>query len=241
MSLTLLGWSLAAASIATSALCLAAFRGARAPWLDIDGCRSSLREIQHRRTLGKLSETDADEERLELFVRLKTSRWRLDRLAQRVPRPAIASAAAFVMILGFGAVNSFGVNRTGAAPHPAPATASTPDDELFANLKTYADTPAAQAAAHANTPERPLPDVDTMIAQLASRLESNPRDIDGWRMLGWSYLQMAQYSMAEVAFSRAVALDPQSPELKQAYEQAKAKAAEAASAVNAGADVPRPN
>lgn len=233
MSLTLLGWSLAAASIATSALFLSALRAGRTTWLDMDGCRAALRDIQQRMSLGKLSEVDADEERLALFVRLNASRWRVDRLTRSVPRPAIAAAAGVVMMLGIGAVSSFGVSRPGATLNPHPIAAAASEDELVANLKSYAETPAASdTPAHAGAPQQPLPDVDTMIAQLASRLESNPKDIDGWKMLGWSYLQMAQYSMAEVAFSRAVALDPQSADLKRAYEGAKAKAAEAASATS---------
>jgi cytochrome c-type biogenesis protein CcmH len=69
-----------------------------------------------------------------------------------------------------------------------------------------------------------LPDVNTMIERLAARLETTPRDIEGWRTLGWSYFQTARYEQAATAYARAVDLDPSSAELKLSYEEAKAKA-----------------
>jgi cytochrome c-type biogenesis protein CcmH len=71
-----------------------------------------------------------------------------------------------------------------------------------------------------------LPDVDTMIDRLADRLKTSPEDIEGWRMLGWSYFQTGHYQQAATAYARAVELDPSSAEFKRAYEEAKAKAAE---------------
>jgi cytochrome c-type biogenesis protein CcmH len=65
-----------------------------------------------------------------------------------------------------------------------------------------------------------------MIEQLAARLETTPDDIDGWRMLGWSYFHTGRYEQAAAAYGSAVKLDPSSSELKLSYEQATAKAAE---------------
>jgi cytochrome c-type biogenesis protein CcmH len=45
-------------------------------------------------------------------------------------------------------------------------------------------------------------------------------------MLGWSYFHTAHYKQAAAAFARAVALDPNSAELKRSYEEARAKASE---------------
>jgi cytochrome c-type biogenesis protein CcmH len=69
-----------------------------------------------------------------------------------------------------------------------------------------------------------LPDVNTMIERLAARLETTPEDIQGWRMLGWSYFNTGHYEQAATAYAKAVELDPNSAELKLAYEGAKAKA-----------------
>ena len=59
-----------------------------------------------------------------------------------------------------------------------------------------------------------------MIERLAARLQAAPEDADGWRMLGWSYFHVQQASKAAEAYARAVALRPQSPELKSAYGEA---------------------
>lgn len=48
----------------------------------------------------------------------------------------------------------------------------------------------------ANSPE-------TMVAQLARRLEHNPENLDGWLMLGRSYLALQEYPLAYRAYERA--------------------------------------
>ena len=65
-----------------------------------------------------------------------------------------------------------------------------------------------------------------MIERLAARLKTAPGDLKGWRMLGWSYLHTGRYKQAAIALARAAELDPNSAELKLAYEEAKAKASE---------------
>ena len=97
---------------------------------------------------------------------------------------------------------------------------------MLARLTDYTrsigtEEPASMAAAG-----KLLPDVNTMIERLAARLETTPDDIEGWRMLGWSYFHTARYEQAATAYARAVELDPSSAELKLSYEEAKAKASE---------------
>jgi cytochrome c-type biogenesis protein CcmH len=134
----------------------------------------------------------------------------------------IVAAAGFLLVAGIGAATYLGdpPEATGSA------TRSGSDGEILAQLKNYtrsigAAEPASKAAAG-----KPLPDVNTMIERLAARLETTPDDIKGWQMLGWSYLNTARYEQAATAYARALALDPNSAELKLSYEEAKAKAAE---------------
>ena len=67
--------------------------------------------------------------------------------------------------------------------------------------------PAAVAPAGAAQPT-----VDEVITQLEARLKANPKDAEGWRMLGWSYYQTERYAEAATAMKRATVLDPKNPE-----------------------------
>ena len=50
--------------------------------------------------------------------------------------------------------------------------------------------------------------IETMVARLATRLESRPDDFDGWRRLGRSYAVLGRHDAARDAYARAAALRP---------------------------------
>lgn len=77
-----------------------------------------------------------------------------------------------------------------------------------------------------------LPDVETMIERLESRLEADTGDVEGWRTLGWSYLNTGRPSEALRAYEKALALAPQREDLKQELS-----AAQAASRNGAGTEL----
>ncbi|MDX1500283.1 MAG: hypothetical protein R3176_10315 [Woeseiaceae bacterium] len=52
-----------------------------------------------------------------------------------------------------------------------------------------------------------LPAMDEVVAALAERLEANPGDLKGWKMLGRSSMQLEDYGQAVDAFERANALE----------------------------------
>lgn len=65
------------------------------------------------------------------------------------------------------------------------------------------DAPSAAEGAPQN-----LADIDAAIARLQERLEQSPDDVEGWRMLGWSYFETGRYAQSVEAYRRAVALAP---------------------------------
>lgn len=100
---------------------------------------------------------------------------------------------------------------------------ATPEME---SLKAYADEIDAKNASTAAKPPPSsadaLPDVDTMIAQLLARLEKQPNDVNGWRMLAWSYLNTNRAQEATQAYETALKLEPGDAEIKKGLEAAKA-------------------
>ena len=58
------------------------------------------------------------------------------------------------------------------------------------------------------TPVPPeTPDIGEMLASLEARLAEQPEDVDGWKMLGRSYMHLENYPGAVRAFTRAVELE----------------------------------
>ncbi len=75
-------------------------------------------------------------------------------------------------------------------------------------------------AAPAAGAEKQLDDVDTMIGRLAARLEKNPNDGEGFRMLGWSYVMTGRPEKAVEPFKRALTLLPGSALVHSGYGEA---------------------
>ena len=218
MSLTLLGWLVVFFSIAILALLIFPLRSRH-----LEGIGAGLK-------LGKLNEAEADASRPALLSRLRSSRLWFGQDLRGTAGTLIVAAVAFLLVAGIGAVSSYVGDSPEATfsgdtiPFSLPRSAS--NGEMLARLTEYTrsigtEEPASMAAA-----DKLLPDVNTMIERLAARLETAPEDIEGWRMLGWSYFHTELYEQAATAYARAVSLDPSSAELKRSYEEAKAKASE---------------
>src|SRR5579871_4343958 len=65
-----------------------------------------------------------------------------------------------------------------------------------------------------------LPTVEEMTRRLAARLARNPNDAEGWRTLGWSYLNIGRFSDAAEAYAKAIELTPDNIELRGARIEA---------------------
>src|SRR3954470_22719531 len=61
-----------------------------------------------------------------------------------------------------------------------------------------------------------------MTAKLAARMQQNPDDAEGWKMLGRAYRAMERYAEANEAFKKAVALTPQNADLLADYAESSA-------------------
>jgi tetratricopeptide (TPR) repeat protein len=164
----------------------------------------------------------SDAAKLALLSRLRSSSW-FGQDLRGTAGMSIVAVAGFLLVAGIGAATSY----FGDPPEVAGSEArSGSDGDTLARLKDYTRSIETKEPASVAAAAKPLPDVNTMIERLAARLETTPDDIKGWQMLGWSYLNTAHYEQAATAYAKALALDPNSAELKLSYEEAKAKAAE---------------
>jgi cytochrome c-type biogenesis protein CcmH len=72
---------------------------------------------------------------------------------------------------------------------------------LSAGLYNFQGSPAQPSGSGA------LPEMDDVVAALAARLAANPGDVNGWKMLGRSYMTVGNYAGAVQAFEKAVELE----------------------------------
>lgn len=72
---------------------------------------------------------------------------------------------------------------------------------LSAGLYYYQGKPELQSV----TADRP--ELEDVVDDLAARLQNNPDDLNGWKILGRSYMTMGNYGGAVDAFERAVELE----------------------------------
>jgi len=243
MLLTLLGWLLIASSLAISAMLIFQFRssGARGETLDIGTCKA---RIEAFRKVGKINEVEADAEKLAVLSRL----WFPGRVhgpgLRGSARTLILPAVVFFLVACMGAAISYVSTPLDVAGSGSTSSSSLPesgsDDEMLARLEDYTRSIATEEPASKAATGKLLPDVNSMIERLAARLEATPNDVQGWRMLGWSYFNTEHFEQAATAYAKALELAPNSAELKLAYEEAKTKASKsdnsaAGSSVQTGA------
>jgi cytochrome c-type biogenesis protein CcmH len=158
---------------------------------DLAVYRDQLKEIDSDQERGLISATEADAARTEIKRRILA----LDAApaakatATRGARPlAIVVGIALIAVSG-GLYLALGRPGLPASPY---------------------DPTAEQLAAR----EGMLREVDTMVAGLAARLKAQPNDPTGWRMLGWSYLQLGKVDDGVDALKKAVALDGKNAPLR---------------------------
>jgi cytochrome c-type biogenesis protein CcmH len=168
---------------------------------------------------------------LLIFPRLRPSSWGFGKDLRGNGGTLLVAAAVFLLVAGVGAVTSYiGLPSkvTGSGDTSSfSLSRSDLNSEMLARLMDYTRSSVGteEPASEADAGEL-LPDADTMIERLAARLKTTPDDIEGWRMLGWSYFHTARYQQAATAYARALELDPSSAQLERSYEEAKAKASE---------------
>ena len=161
-----------------------------------------IKEIDADLARGDVSAEEADALRLEaqrrlLYVTKAKS-------PESVDMPMQKTHAA-VLIAGFVVAGGIGLYVMKGEP-------SAPSSKVLEPTTALA-LPAAKT-------DPSIGSVDAMINQLQAKLEGDPSNADGWRMLGWSYFNLGRNREAQEAYAKAVSLAPDNAGYQASYGEA---------------------
>jgi len=174
---------------------------ARAPRNDTLGVlKDQLGEIETQAATGVLAEPEADALKSDLKRRVLAEGRRPEPQARPLNERTLLYLAlgtvAIVTLAGTGLYLKMGRPDVAASP-----------------------TAGAQSAA-ATDPNAPHGDAGAVIAQLETQMQQHPDNAEGWRMLGWSYMQTGRNAEAATAYGKAAAIDPKNAEYLSAQGEA---------------------
>jgi cytochrome c-type biogenesis protein CcmH len=193
----------------------------------IEVYRDQLRELETEKAEGLIDQTHADSASLEIKRRIiAAERAAADRpntqLADTERRFALISVTSIVV---FGAILLYVMIGSPELPSAAPQMAGAQPTIATSTIATQGlSRPSSQTsvdpAKRAAPQQAGLPPVEEMIQRVQARLERNPRDADGWRLLGWSWFNIERFTDAAKAYARAIELRPESAEYRSARGEA---------------------
>ena len=188
-------------------------------------------ELEREAAAGLIDGEQTEAARAEIKRRIVT--------ADRAPKPllmrlspaernlVVVGVAGIVILGSVGLYASSGsptLPSTSAQPTPLAQLERTQEGSALAAATTSPQT--SETLQPGSAQQRVLGSVDEMMDRLVSRLNKNPKDLEGWRMLGWSYFHTDRFAEAATAYARARELSPNNAELTSAYGEALVKAAD---------------
>lgn len=175
----------------------------------VEVLKSQLADIDAQLASGTVGQIEAEGLRSEIKRRLLAE----GRAADSPARPLAANSMPWIAIAlaGIVALAAAGLYSTTGRPELADNSSSV----------TASTQPASQTADAAH----PMGDVPSMIAQLETKLKESPNSAEGWRMLGWSYMQVNRPVDAVTAYAKAAALAPRNADYLSAEGEAQTVAA----------------
>lgn len=180
--------------------------------------RDQLAEIEADAARGALSEADRDEARREVERRVlkvaKTAPAALTNGKDSGRILALGLLGGWIVVGSVGLYAVMGRPDLPAQPAQMRLQAAAPSQAMLA---APGQATAVAAVTQNGTAPPAAGSVEEMIAGLVARLEADPSDVEGWRMLGWSYFNTERYADASDAYAQAVALDGSDPDIWSAY------------------------
>jgi cytochrome c-type biogenesis protein CcmH len=192
-------------------------RAAAAQSSDLGIFRDQLAEIDREAAAGLIEPAAAESARTEIKRRMLTADKAAASVLPATPLTALEYKFAFLSMIAFTVLGSailYAYNGTPELPSSVRMQGTRPGPAASTEAP-------AQGMAGTSTA-----DVDTAITKLAERLKTNPDDVRGWAMLGWSYAGTGKFPEAIVAYRKAIALDPKNANIKSGLSQSLIKAAD---------------
>lgn len=158
--------------------------------------QDQLSEIDRDQSSGTINAPEAEVARAEIRRRLTIAQMaskRTQPLSSSWKLLALALTASLVIV---GSVTLYA--QLGAPQIPSVATAQPVITPTTQEVKGQAET---------------------MVAALQTRLQSNPKDAEGWRMLGWVQFNLQHYAESVDAYAKALEIDPANTDYKSAYAE----------------------
>ena len=190
---------------------------------DIEACLNELAEVESKLRQGSIAEAEADTARLEIRRRALAARAPFRLIPHRWAASSEFVMACLAAVVIAGAVGLYaGSGDSGATAILQPSaerqvTAPPVEDApAVKRLAAVTQTAAIESWGQQARPRSGLPSVEEMIQRLATRLEKNPADAEGWRTLGWSYVNIGRFAEASDAYGKAIELSPGNLELRTA-------------------------
>ncbi len=166
---------------------------------NIQIAREKLAELKRQLKAGALTQQQYDEQFVELELALKND---LDAVEKRQSATQ-GRWVAFLLLLFVPALSIVLYSVLG-------------DPDAIAKQAEQQQMMQKQQQAQAN--------IERMVSSLAQRLQKNPDDLEGWMMLGRSFLYMKRYQAASEAFAQAYRLQPENVAVVLQYADALAAA-----------------
>lgn len=174
---------------------------------NVDIYRDQLSELEADMANGIVSPEQFQQDRDEIERRLledvsvaKVEGKRPDKKAAAPGRAPVYAVALGVPLVAVALYIQLG-NRAAISGSPAPVGRA-------AQAPAGTGQPAGQMSQQA---------IEANVAKLAARMEQNPSDVQGWIMLGRSYVNLKKYSEASNAYAKASALKPDDADLLGDY------------------------
>lgn len=176
---------------------------------DLTVFRDQLKEIERDAEEGLLDAEAAEAARIEVQRRLLAADEELKQAAQ-TENEASRGARGILPFIIAGSVPA-----AAAVMYLVQGSPEQPDQPFAAR-----DIPAETASAQTAQQSGEMADMNAMIGRLAEKLLSNPEDIEGWLLLGRSYLSMERFDEAKNAYARARDVAQGRPDVEVAYAEA---------------------